>query len=141
MKDCADQVAGVFTRILNRSPSQSTVPPCLKSSIIVPLPKKPHIISLNDYRPVALTPVVIKCFEKLVWDHITSLLPPTYDPHQFAYRANKSTEDAVITALHAVLSHLEQQETYVRLVLVDFSQWWLVKKNLGGAGVPTDFPA
>ncbi|KAK3505856.1 hypothetical protein QTP70_019506, partial [Hemibagrus guttatus] len=65
LKDCADQLAGVFTRIFNQSLSQSTVPPCMKSSSIIPLPKKPHISSLNDYRPDLLTPVVMKCFEKL----------------------------------------------------------------------------
>ncbi|KAI3352933.1 hypothetical protein L3Q82_019496, partial [Scortum barcoo] len=33
---------------------------------------------------------------------------PTLDPHQFAYRSNRSTEDA----LHCVLSHLENKNTY-----------------------------
>ncbi|KAK3514989.1 hypothetical protein QTP70_003260 [Hemibagrus guttatus] len=92
LKDCTDQLAGVFTRIFNQSLSQSTVPPCLKSSTIIPLPKKPHISSLNEYRPVALTPVVMKCFEKLVRGHIMSLLPQSFDPHQFAYRSNREAQ-------------------------------------------------
>ena len=121
LKDCADQLAGVFTRIFNQSLAESIVPPCLKSSIIVPLPKKPHISSPNDYRPVALTPVVMKCFEKLVRGHITSLLPKSLDPHQFAYREKRSTEDAIATALHTALSHLEQQGSYVRMLFVDYS--------------------
>ncbi|TKS65927.1 hypothetical protein D9C73_028553 [Collichthys lucidus] len=63
----------------------------------------------------------MKCFEKLVRSHITSALPRSLDPHQFAYRANRSTEDAVATALHAALSHLEGQGNYVRMLFVDFS--------------------
>ena len=110
-----------FTRIFNQSLAQSTFPPCLKSSTIVQLPKKPHITSLNDYRPVALTPVVMKCFEKLVCSHITAALPRSLDPHQFAYRANRSTGDAVATALHAALSYLEKQGSYVRMLFVDYS--------------------
>ncbi|KAI3355751.1 hypothetical protein L3Q82_004200 [Scortum barcoo] len=39
---------------------------------------------------------------------------PTLDPHQFAYRSNRSTEDAVSTALHCVLSHLENKNTYMQ---------------------------
>lgn len=39
LKDCADGLAGVFTRIFNRSLAQSTVPLGLKSSTIVPLPR------------------------------------------------------------------------------------------------------
>lgn len=113
LRECADQLAGIFTRIFNKSLAQSTVPPWLKASTIVPVvPKKPHISSLNDYRQAALIPVVMKCFEKLVQGHISSLLPKSLEPHQFAYRANRSTEDVVAMALHDVLSNLKQQGSY-----------------------------
>ncbi|CAJ1076957.1 uncharacterized protein LOC125983400 [Xyrichtys novacula] len=152
LRDCAEQLAGVFTRIFNQSLAESSVPPCLKSSIIVPLPKKPQISSLNDYRPVALTPVVMKCFEKLVRGHITSHLPKSLDvrghitshlpksldPHQFAYRANRSTEDAIASALHAALSHLEQQGSYVRMLFVDYSSAFntILPHKLVNLGIP-----
>ncbi|KAK3572751.1 hypothetical protein QTP86_007041 [Hemibagrus guttatus] len=137
-----DQLAGVFTRIFNQSLSQSTVPPCLKSSTIIFLPKKPRISSVNDYQPVTLTPVVMKCFKKLVWGHIMSLLPQSFDPHQFAYRSNRSTGHAIATALHAALSHLEQQGSYVRLLFVDFSSVfntilpYKLMDKLGDLGLP-----
>ncbi|KAF7661471.1 hypothetical protein LDENG_00260640, partial [Lucifuga dentata] len=76
---------------------------------------------LKDYRPVALTPVITKCFERLVLRHIKACLPPCFDPHQYAYRANRSTEDAIATALHTALCHLEQQGSYVRMLFVDYS--------------------
>ena len=113
LKNCADQLAVVFTRIINQSLSQYTVPPCLKASVIVPLLKKTAVSSLNDYHPVALTLIITKCFE-------ISSLPPALDSHQFAYRANRSTEDAIATALHPSLSHLEHQVRYAR-PFVDFS--------------------
>ena len=94
LKTCADQLAVVFTRIFNQSLSLYTIPPCLKSSVIVPLPKKTAVSSLNDYRPVALTPIIMECFETLVQGHIISSLPPALDSHQFAYRANRSTENS-----------------------------------------------
>ena len=43
------------------------------------------ITELNDYRSVALTSVIMKGFERLVKDHITSTLPDTLDPLRFAY--------------------------------------------------------
>ncbi|KAK3534953.1 hypothetical protein QTP70_002045 [Hemibagrus guttatus] len=55
LKSCADQLAPVFTEIFNLSLTQSVIPTCFKESIIVPVPKKTHPASLNDYRPVALT--------------------------------------------------------------------------------------
>ena len=34
-------------------------------------------------------------------------LPNTLDPFQFAYRPNRSTDDAIALATHTTLSHLE----------------------------------
>lgn len=76
LKDCADQLVGVFAKLFNQSLSQSTVPSCLKSSTIVPLPKKTNITTLNDYWPVALTPVVMKCFEKTASELHHVIHPP-----------------------------------------------------------------
>ena len=36
LKDCAYELAGIFTMIFNQSLEQFTVPPCLKSSTISP---------------------------------------------------------------------------------------------------------
>lgn len=98
-----------------------SVPSCLKSSVIVPLPKKTTISHLKDYRPVALTPLVMKCFDSLVQGHIMSSLLPALDSHRFAYRANRSTEVAIAIALRAALSHVEQQGSSARLLFVDVS--------------------
>ena len=70
---------------------------------------------------MALIPVITKCFEKLVHQHIKDFLPSDFNPYQFAYRANGSTEDAIAVALHSALSHLEQQQSYVRMLFVDYS--------------------
>ncbi len=121
LKACAFQLAGVFTDIFNLSLSLSVVPSCFKKSIIVPIPKKNKITCLNDWRPVALTPIFSKCFEKLVKDYICSVLPASLDPLQFAYRSNRSTDDAIAFTLHTALSHLENKNTYVRMLFVDYS--------------------
>ncbi len=121
LKACAFQLAGVFTDIFNLSLSLSVVPSCFKKSTIVPIPKKNKITCLNDWRPVALTPIFSKCFEKLVRDYICSVLPASLDPLQFAYRSNRSTDDAIAFTLHTALSHLENKNTYVRMLFVDYS--------------------
>ena len=142
LRDCADQLAPVFTDIFNQSLSQATVPTCFKTSTIIPVPKNNTVEELNDYRPVALTPIVMKCFEKLVRTHIVSALPPEMDPNQFAYRANRSTEDAIATALHTSLTHLEKRRSYVRLLFVDFSSAFntiipdILVRKLGDLGLP-----
>ncbi len=121
LKACAFQLAGVFTDIFNLSLFLSVVPSCFKKSTIVPIPKKNKITCLNDWRPVALTPIFSKCFEKLVREHICAVLPASLDPPQFAYRSNRSTDDAIAFTLHTALSHLENKNTYVRMLFVDYS--------------------
>ncbi|KAI3360227.1 hypothetical protein L3Q82_014547 [Scortum barcoo] len=80
-----------------------------------------HVTGLNDYRPVALTPIVMKCFERLVMAHIKDCVDVTVDPHQYAYRKNRSTEDAISSVVHTALTHLENKDSYVRLLFVDFT--------------------
>ena len=121
LRGCADQLAEVFTSIFNLSLHLSEVPTCFKQATIIPIPKKSSITCLNDYRPVALTSTIMKCFERLVRTHICSTLPNTLDPFQFAYRTNRSTDDAIALATHTTLSHLEKGNTYVRMLFVDYS--------------------
>ncbi len=101
----------IFTKIFNRSlevPS-CKVPSCFKLTTIIPIPKKPKITGLNDYRSVALTSVVMKSFEKLVLAHLKGITGPSLDPLPFAYRANGSVDDEVNMGLHYVLQHLLDQ--------------------------------
>ncbi len=121
LKSCADQLAPIFTQIFNRSLELCKVPSCFKRSTIIPVPKKPKITGLNDYRPVALTSVAIKSFERLVLAYLKASTGPLLDPLQFAYRANRSVDDAVNMGLHFILQHLDRPGTYVRILFVDFS--------------------
>ncbi|KAK3507898.1 hypothetical protein QTP70_002528 [Hemibagrus guttatus] len=121
LKTCADQLAFIFSQIFNRSLELCEVPACFKRSTIIPIPKKPKITGLNDYRPVALTSVVMKSFERLVLAYLKNITGPLLDPLQFAYQANRSVDDAVNMGLHFILQHLDKSGTYVRLLFVDFS--------------------
>ena len=80
------------------------------------MPKNVKVTSLNDYRPVALTSVAMKCFERLVMAHINTIIPETLDRFQFAYRPNRSTDDVISITLHTALSHLDKMNTYVRML-------------------------
>jgi hypothetical protein len=53
--------------------------------------------------------------------HINSIIPETLDPLQFAYHTNRSTDDAISTALHTALSHMDKRNTYVGMPFIDYS--------------------
>ncbi|KAI3356468.1 hypothetical protein L3Q82_017683 [Scortum barcoo] len=100
LKLCADQLAGVFLDIFNLSLQLATVPVSLKTSIIVPVPKKSAVTCLNDCCPVALTPVIMKCFERIVLKHIKDIIPAGLDQ----YFPNTYVKD-VIYRLQFSLQH------------------------------------
>ncbi|KAI5085621.1 gastrula zinc finger protein XlCGF28.1-like, partial [Silurus meridionalis] len=107
--ECAQQLADVFTNIFNISLSSATVPTCLKTTTIIPMPKKSTLSCLNDYHPIALTPIVMKCCERRVMRHIKTQLPPA------------SMDDAISTTLHLALNQLDNKDSYVRMLFIDFS--------------------
>ncbi len=97
-------------------------PPPLKKSVIIPVPKNSKPSCLNDYHPVNLTSTVMKVFERLLKKHICSSIPATLDPLQFAYRPNRSTDDAISQVLHSSLTHIDSKNgNYVRLLFIDYS--------------------
>ncbi len=86
------------------------------------MPKNSKPSCLNDYRPVALTSIVMKVFERLVKSHISSSIPVTLDPLQFTYRSNRSTDDAISHILHSSLTHIDSSNgNYARLLFIDYS--------------------
>ncbi len=46
LKDCAEQLTDVLTDIFNTSLSQAVIPTCLKSTTIIPVPKKSPVSCL-----------------------------------------------------------------------------------------------
>ena len=94
---CRPVGSSVYGQI--QSPYPSLLSLCFKMSTIVPVPKKAKVTKLNDYCPVALTSVIMKCFER----QITSNLPDTQDSLQIAYLPNRSMDVAITIALHTLL--------------------------------------
>uniref|UniRef100_A0A8C6KS07 Reverse transcriptase domain-containing protein n=1 Tax=Nothobranchius furzeri TaxID=105023 RepID=A0A8C6KS07_NOTFU len=117
LRSCAAQLAGVFTHIFNLSLSLSVVPACFKMATIVPVPKSSTISSLNDWRPVALTPIVANASRS--WSGTSSALHCPF--HWTLYSLHTATTGPLMMPLHCALSHLEKRDTYVRMLFVDYS--------------------
>ena len=139
LRACTDQLASVFTDIFHLS--ESVIPTCFfKQTTVVPVPKNTKVMCLNDYRPVALTSVAMKHFERLAMAHINNIIPVTLDPLQFAYMAhnnttipetldplqlayhlNTSSDEAISTTLLTALSHLDKRNIHVRMLFLAYS--------------------
>ena len=124
IKLCFKELAGVFCEIFNKSLKTHSVPALWKHSTICPIlkPGKSAPLSLNDYRPIALTSIVMKCLERIVLGFLKAQTNSLLDEHQFAYRQNRSVDDAVLTLLHYAHTHMDKSGSeYVRILFADFS--------------------
>ncbi len=120
LKTCADQLGPVFYNIFQKSLYLQKNPKLRKKAIVVPVRKTSYPKTLNDFRPVALTSLVMKCFEKFVRDELLLKTQSLLDPLQFAYQARREVEDASSTLLNVIMKHLDGRRTHVRLLFVDF---------------------
>ena len=78
-----------------------------------PCAQESKVTSLNDS-------IAMKCFERLIMGHNT-IIPENLAPLQFTYHPNRSTDDAISTTLHTVLSHLDKRHIYVRMLFIDYN--------------------
>ena len=121
LKECGEQLCSIFQKLFQWSVNSYQIPTIWKTSNIIPVPKKAGPSVLNDYRPVALTSIVMKCLERIVKKLLFEDVSHLMDQLQFAYRPGRGTEDATMTLLHNVYSHLDSCNNYVRILFVDFS--------------------
>ena len=99
--------------------------PC-RQAYIQPVPKVPAPTTHADFRPISITPVLTRIFEKIIVRRYIypALLapPPTLTFHdQFAFRPTGSTTAALVSILHAITSLLTAN-SYVIVIALDFSK-------------------
>ena len=121
LSTCAEQLCSIFHFIFNLSLQQQRVPKLWKHSTVVPVAKIKTPKAPNDFRPVALTSLIMKSLEKVVKDNILKQVETSLDPLQFAYRSGRGVDDATTTLLHFLYRHLEGVKTHARLLFIDFS--------------------
>lgn len=76
--------------------------------MVIPIPKFNGPKTLNDFRPVALTSVLMKCFERIRTE-ILKKTEQASDSLQFAYRPLRGVGDATLILLNLVLKHLDSR--------------------------------
>ncbi len=122
LRSCADQLAGLFTSIFNESSLPLLFPP--------PLQNLSSSLCLRTVNPLAWMTIVQLPSHRQLWrflrdflkKHICSSIPATLDPLQFAYRPNRSTDDAISQVLHSSLTHIDSKNgNYVRLLFINYS--------------------
>ena len=63
----------------------------------------------------------MSCCAHLLACSLLDNIPASLDPHQYVFRTNRCTEDAIPTALVSVSTHMEDKIGFIRMLFVDFS--------------------
>ena len=126
LKLAAPLVCSQLTHLLNESIRDSVVPAQWKTARITPIPKVPAPTSTSDFRPISITSVLSRAFEKLVvrkYMYPAFLDPPTTlgFSDQYAFRPTGSTTAALVSTFNLITSILETDE-YVHMIALDFSR-------------------
>ena len=119
----ADVLAPRFSLVFRRLLRLGSFPTCWGQANVTPIPKGSLSFSVHNYRPISITPVLSKVFERLVavrlrrfMDHCSGVLPTK----QFAYRKGLGTCVALLCVSHTLQSALESGQE-ARIVQIDFS--------------------
>ena len=108
--------------MLRRLVRLGSLPPCFKQANVTPIPKGPPYSSVANYRPISITSVFSKVFERLVSVRLgrfmdcNGVLPTT----QFAYWKGLGTCDVLLCMSHRLQSALESRQE-ARIMQIDFS--------------------
>ena len=108
-------LAPIWTNIKNKSIEEGTVLKCWKEAIVLPVQKNHNLgTDLTNYLPINHITFFSKLMEKIIlnqpWNHFkTNNLVPNY---QSAYRANHSTETAILNLCDNILQNMKKKHNY-----------------------------
>ena len=127
LKKCAAALAYPLTIIYQRSLASACLPVVWKESFVVPLYKSGSRSDPSNYRPVSLTSVCCKVFERMISDHIMSYLEEhnLLSSRQYGFRKSHSTEDQLLLMYGQVSKWVDSGEV-VDLIYLDFSKAFYV---------------
>lgn len=111
LKELSESLVYPITKIVNLSIAQGLFPNVWKLAAVFPVFKGGDRLSICNYRPISILPVVSKVAEKLVSEQmINHLNTSSYSlhPYQFGFRINHSTETANCYFVDKVKSQLDR---------------------------------
>ena len=116
-------LAPALTAIFNCSLREGKLPNEWKMANIIPLPKiNPPASIYKDIRLISLTPIAAQVFESIVMEWVDDTIMSNVDPKQVGGLAGTSTTDALVEMTHKWYEATDKPNTYVRIVLLDFSK-------------------
>ena len=112
-----------LAKIFNNSFNTGIFPDNMKLAKVIPLFKGGSKLSVNNYRPISLLPLISKILEKLMHQRLTSFLN-RFDilfENQFGFQKGKSTSQAILSLNKKIIDAIEKKKVPISIFL-DFAK-------------------
>jgi retron-type reverse transcriptase len=116
-----DIICKPLANIYNTAKNSEQFPSSLKTADVTPLPKDREKDNKNKYRPVTLTPILSKIFEKDMYEQISEYVDKFLSPYLFGYRRGHSSEQCLMTMIEMWRKALDEGKV-AGAVLTDLSK-------------------
>lgn len=112
-------LAAPITVICNRCFEEGSFPNALKKSVLVPIHKAGDRDEISNYRPISLLPTLSKILEKIIDKRMKDYLRKNeiLSKHQFGFRNNISTSDAVQHLTSNIVKNLDTNKKCLAIFL------------------------
>ena len=123
LKLCTEFFATYLTKTINISFVTGIFPDLCKMAKVIPIFKKDDPLDCVNYRPISLLPIFSKIFEKIIYSRMYEFLESNkliYN-RQFGFRANHSTNHALISMTESIKSFLDSGD-FVAGIFIDLEK-------------------
>ena len=117
----ADIISSPMTKMFNNSKESEQYPKPFKTADVTGLPKTRDKQNKKKYRPVSLTPILSKVFERHISEQVSEYASSFLSPYMFGYRKGHSTEQCVMVMIEMWKKALDEQQV-AGAVLTDLSK-------------------
>jgi len=109
LREFAPELATPLCDIFNCSITEGVVPDLWKRAITVPIPKTNPPNSLDDLRPISLTPIPCKILERIIAKELWKIFAPKLDHRQFGNTKGSSTVHYLVDLINYITSNVDKR--------------------------------
>ncbi|VEN43205.1 unnamed protein product, partial [Callosobruchus maculatus] len=110
LKSSLNYLIPPLTTLYNNCLEEGCWPDVFKVTKVVPIHKKGDVNDIDNFRPVAIVPLISKILEIILNGQLTNYFEKTsiLSPSQFGFRKNKNTISALVALIYDVVWSLDE---------------------------------
>ena len=125
LTNCVSVISEPLAALFTKSLTEGSVPTLLKRAAVVPIYKGGDRSLPSNYRPVSLTPILMKVMEKIVRGNIVTFLTENnlFNPSQHGFMKGRSCLSALLSVYDELINNLSNcQPSCIDMIYLDFAK-------------------